>query len=558
MAAGIAPFNPGTSVVPSTQVEISVSCRNLRDRDLFSKSDPVCILYTKNFKSETFYEFGRTETIKDTLNPDFIKKFVMSYYFEECQHLKFELYDVDSANGSLDQQDFLGYLECTLGEIVGCGSKLEKKLLRDAERSKLACIRGSAIDNGKIILRAEEVNICKDKLTLQFQATNLDKKDFFGKSDPFLIFYRANEDRSFTAVHKTEVIKNTLNPTWQPFNVMASVLCNGDYDRVIKVECYDWDRDGGHDFIGEFTTNLQTLLKGAGPENRYEAINPKKKAKKKNYKNSGEVRLMFCKVETIYSFLDYIKSGRTQLNFTVAIDFTASNGNPSNSTSLHYYNPYQMNQYAAAIQAVGEIIQDYDSDKLFPTLGFGARLPDGSVSHEFALNCNPNNPYCAGIQGILQAYYDSLQRVQLYGPTNFSPVINHVAKFASNVQDGSHYFILLIITDGVITDMNQTIKSIIQASYLPMSIIIVGVGSADFEAMNILDSDDGLLHSGQLAAQRDIVQFVPFRDFLGGQYGSRMHVSQAYLAKEVLAEIPEQFLSYMKLHGILPASPTEA
>uniref|UniRef100_A0A0L8G8H8 Copine C-terminal domain-containing protein n=2 Tax=Octopus bimaculoides TaxID=37653 RepID=A0A0L8G8H8_OCTBM len=217
-----------------------------------------------------------------------------------------------------------------------------------------------------------------------------------------------------------------------------------------------------------------------------------------------------------------------------------------------------MNQYAAAIQAVGEIIQDYDSDKLFPTLGFGARLPDGSVSHEFALNCNPNNPYCAGIQGILRAYYDSLQRVQLYGPTNFSPVINHVAKFASNVQDGSHYFILLIITDGVITDMNQTIKSIIQASYLPMSIIIVGVGSADFEAMNILDSDDGLLHSGQLVAQRDIVQFVPFRDFLGGQYGSRMHVSQAYLAKEVLAEIPEQFLSYMKLHGILPASPTEA
>lgn len=30
--------------------------RNLRDRDVFSKSDPVCILFTKNFKSETFYE----------------------------------------------------------------------------------------------------------------------------------------------------------------------------------------------------------------------------------------------------------------------------------------------------------------------------------------------------------------------------------------------------------------------------------------------------------------------------------------------------------------------
>lgn len=44
----------------------------------------------------------------------------------------------------------------------------------------------------------------------------------------------------------------------------------------------------------------------------------------------------------------------------MAIDFTASNGNPSHSTSLHYINPYQPNQYARALQAIGEIIQDYD------------------------------------------------------------------------------------------------------------------------------------------------------------------------------------------------------
>ena len=47
-------------------------------------------------------------------------------------------------------------------------------------------------------------------------------------------------------------------------------------------------------------------------------------------------------------------------------------------------------------------------------------------------------------------------------------------------------------------------------------------------------------------------QFVPFREFIGGQYSNNMQVSQAYLAKEVLAEIPEQFLSYMKSHGIEP------
>ncbi|KAM7056181.1 copine-8 isoform 3-T4 [Acridotheres tristis] len=243
---------------------------------------------------------------------------------------------------------------------------------------------------------------------------------------------------------------------------------------------------------------------------------------------------------------------RTQINFTVAIDFTASNGNPSQPTSLHYMNPYQLNAYGMALRAVGEIIQDYDSDKMFPALGFGARLPpDGRVSHEFALNGNPQNPYCHGIDGVMEAYYRSLKCVQLYGPTNFAPVINHVARYAASVKDGSQYFVLLIITDGVISDMAQTKESIVNASKLPMSIIIVGVGPAEFDAMEELDGDVVRISSRGRFAERDIVQFVPFRDYIDR---SGNHVlSMARLAKDVLAEIPEQFLSYMRVRGIKPS-----
>lgn len=57
---------------------------------------------------------------------------------------------------------------------------------------------------------------------------------------------------------------------------------------------------------------------------------------------------------------------------------------------------------------------------------------------------------------------------------------------------------LLIITDGVITDMADTERAIVQASVLPMSIIIVGVGAADFSAMDTLDADDRpLAYRGQ-------------------------------------------------------------
>ncbi|OXB81034.1 UNVERIFIED_CONTAM: hypothetical protein H355_004954 [Colinus virginianus] len=414
--ASVGDFNVLSSSIPATKVELSVSCRNLLDRDTFSKSDPICVLYTQAIGNKEWREFGRTEVIDNTLNPDFVRKFIMDYFFEERENLRFDFYDVDSKSPNLSKhsevqflsslvdtfQDFLGQMFCTLGEIVGSqGSRLEKPI---------AGIPGKKC--GTVIVTAEELGCCRDSVLMQFCANKLDKKDFFGKSDPFLVFHRSNED-----------------------------------GRTIKVEVYDWDRDGSHDFIGEFTTSYRELSRGQSQFNVY------------------EVTLLSFLIETEVSFLDYIKGG-TQINFTVAIDFTASNGNPSQPTSLHYMNPYQLNAYGMALKAVGEIIQDYDSDKMFPALGFGARLPpDGRVSHEFALNGNPQNPYCHGIDGVMEAYYRSLKSVQLYGPTNFAPVINHVARYAASVKDGSQYFVLLIITDGVISDMAQTKESIVNVSF---------------------------------------------------------------------------------------------
>ncbi|XP_052284363.1 copine-8-like isoform X2 [Dreissena polymorpha] len=538
-------FVPGTGFNPQCLVELSTCCRNLIDADVFSKSDPMVVLFVFDDRSRTWREFGRTEVIWNNLNPDFVKKFVMQYYFEQSQKLKFEVYDVDSTSADLSKHDFLGRIECSLGEIVSSGTHLKRRLT------------GPNINKGDIIVGAEELSSCKEQVVMQFRAHKLDKKDFFGKSDPFLTFYRANEDNTFTVVHRTEVIKKTLNPTWKPMTLSVRSLCNGDYDRTMKIECYDWDADGGHDFIGDFTTSLRELSRGPGSSNLYECINLKKKKKKgAKYQNSGTVELMSFKIEKIYTFLDYVRGG-TQLNCTIAIDFTASNGDPKTPSSLHFISPYHPSPYCNALRAVGNIIKDYDSDQMFPALGFGARLPpNGIVSHEFALNGNPQNPYCQGIEGVVEAYTKAITSVQLYGPTNFAPCINHVARFATAKQNGDEYFIMLIITDGIITDMEQTREAIVQAASLPMSIIIIGVGDADFTAMEELDGDDVRLSSRGRYAERDIVQFVPYKEFMGRQ-GDNPAMVQARLAQEVLEEIPEQFLSYMRARGVKPKPPLQ-
>jgi hypothetical protein len=70
-----------------------------------------------------------------------------------------------------------------------------------------------------------------------------------------------------------------------------------------------------------------------------------------------------------------------------------------------------------------------------------------------------------------------------------------------------------------------------------LSIIIIGVGSADFEKMDDLDCDDHLLMGTYGQAKRDIVQFVPFKDFKS---------DPAKLAAEVLHELPDQVTSYFR------------
>ena len=69
------------------------------------------------------------------------------------------------------------------------------------------------------------------------------------------------------------------------------------------------------------------------------------------------------------------------LSFTIAIDYTGSNGEPRLPGSLHYTGGTTPNQYEQSIQMVGQVIEPYDSDGLFPVYGFGGSLNKRGTSH---------------------------------------------------------------------------------------------------------------------------------------------------------------------------------
>lgn len=134
-----------------------------------------------------------------------------------------------------------------------------------------------------------------------------------------------------------------------------------------------------------------------------------------------------------------------------------------------------------------------------------------AVNHCFPLNGNPGNPEIFGVQNIVETYCQTLPKIGLGGPTLFAPLLQQFLDYVQNIGNAPVYNILLLLTDGIINDMPQTISLLVKLSALPCSIIIVGVGNADFSQMDTLDGDGGLLRdSAGNAVLRDLVQFVSF------------------------------------------------
>lgn len=529
-----------------TQLELSLSATKLLDRDILSKSDPMAVGYVKK-RDGALEEFGRTEVIMNSLSPVWIEKFSIAYHFEIVQPLVFHVYDVDTnyhnlpvKNLNLNEQEFLGEANCVLSEIV---TKHGKSLVLKLQRRDG---HGVTVDRGSLSIHAEETISSRQAFEMTFRCTQLKNMDRFSKSDPFLRISKIVEGGSVIPICKTEVVMNNLNPTWKQICLTTQQL--GSKDNPLVIECLDFEDSGKHELIGKLQKSVADLEKLFQDRVGTNFLKPSSGRHEHMKLLKGQLFVdTFCE-KTVYSFLDYISCG-FELNFMVAVDFTASNRNPRLPDSLHYIDPLgRLNAYQQAIMEVGEVIQFYDSDKCFPAWGFGGRTIEGVVSHCFNLNGSPSESEVYGIDGIMSAYANALHNVTLAGPTLFGQVINKAAQISSQSVSFNQkkYNVLLIITDGVLTDLEETKNALVRASDLPLSLLIVGVGSADFKEMEILDADGKRLESstGRIAT-RDIVQFVPMREVHGGQIS---------IIQALLQELPGQFLTYMRARNIMPDS----
>eukprot|EP00904_Undaria_pinnatifida_P009983 jgi/Undpi1/6114/HiC_scaffold_20.g08599.m1 len=522
----------------TARVQLSLSCKGLANLDVGSKSDPFVVVSMKTSGAASWSEIGRTEVVANNLDPKFVTLIPAIFRFEEVQMLRFEVFDVagsfntsDASKLSVKDQSRQGTSECALATIMGAHGQTTTQAL-DSPHLPL--------QRATITIRAEEAENSSDLVVFELGASGCGSRH---KSVFFRISRTAEAGPSIPCFKSavSHAVGGTLR--WRESQVGLPILSNGDPFRPLVVELFAYKKSGSHVPLGSCNFSVDTMLGKAGSGSTFSLVG-----------GTGEVVVHRCNLVPQPSFFDFLAGGM-EMQFAVAIDYTASNGDPNLPDSLHFHDPTgrSLNEYSAAISSVGSILEHYDTDCNFPVLGFGGRPhPGGPAVHCFSVNRNEDNPEVHGISTVLNVYRESLTWVQLSGPTLFAPVINQAAAVAASQQslDPAHqtYHVLMIVTDGVINDMGNTMNALVAAADLPFSVIIVGVGNADFTLMEELDGDDVRIKNNDgKQASRDIVQFVPMREFKTKGFHA--------LAREVLAEVPQQVVEYMANNRIVPCKP---
>ncbi|XP_023728679.1 E3 ubiquitin-protein ligase RGLG2 [Lactuca sativa] len=242
------------------------------------------------------------------------------------------------------------------------------------------------------------------------------------------------------------------------------------------------------------------------------------------------------------------RAGLESSNLILGIDFTKSNewtGSRSfHRKSLHHIGD-GMNPYEQAITIIGKTLAAFDEDNLIPCYGFG----DASTHDQDVFSFYPEERCCNGFEEVLSRYREILPHLKLAGPTSFAPVIE---KAMTTVEEsGGQYHVLVIIADGQVTrsvdtergrlspQEQKTVDAIVEASKLPLSIVLVGVGDGPWDTMR--EFDDNIP-----ARSFDNFQFVNFTEIMTKNVAPIRKETEFALA--ALMEIPTQYKATIELN----------
>ena len=501
----------------------------------WSSAYQLVISYNKT-QVETDFTKRSDWKFKQTLKCEFI--------FERRQIVLVEVYDLEN--------NLLGEVHFEIGQLVG---SLSNSILIDFMGGELGAGEDESPDSINLLPKIKvyyELILPEPQNSPDSQTDPKQQQmDYNTKFMKFLhgnlkinlvacIDFTASNLYNTTQKSLHEIDSKVLNEYQSSIASISSILLNYDFDRLIPVNGF-----GAIPLRSEFD-HLPS----------YEKNDKRKSAKKKtvNYMNPYTTDIENEKVKFDRRRRDPIMSP-SSINIQLERLKEMEEKRDSGRRNSKYFNSDTKNgNFFLDVPNEGYEQEPKKGDKKGNKDKDKAERFIPRVSHFFPLTGDWSNCAGQGIEGVFEIYMNSVlkPRFRMSGPTLFSPMLKQVNLFTKNnfERDRFSYTVMLILTDGVIHDMEETIERIIQGSALPLSIIIVGLGDEDFHYMKILDSDQfALKNEDGEESLRDIVQFIDYGEFDGETKNFE------HLAEEVLKEIPSQVCSFYDMSKIQPRAP---
>ena len=461
---------------------------------IINPSNAIYLIQAKLYDNQVL-DYNSEVKTSNVINKLIFEKFLLcEFFFERQQNLII----------TLKKNNYQININTTLGSIIGINHCTFKHKINE---------------NEYLMIKAENVAQIDESLKIDFSLKEKNSSKNFFVENKYLFIITNNSQK----LYQSEYIHN--NGAFNPINIPIALL-----KPYYTINFYN----SRNQLIATINETLTDKYLQKNKPSKLIPIN--------NYLFLYDNSTITKKA----TFIDYINAG-VKIALSIGIDFTGSNGHPLDDGTLHSIKDGKPNDYEKAIISCGNIVAPYDYDQLFQVYGFGAIIKS-SISDKasmcFAINLK-DNPDIYTIDNVIKTYHDIIKKDKLTfaGPTEFTPIIKKVISrmITKNILE---YHILMILTDGVIDDLQDTIDILVEASSLPLSVIIIGIGNEDFSKMEVLDGDEVPLksRSGKIRT-RDIVQFVPF---------SKFQNDAKKLSMEVLAEIPRQMIEYFQFKNLSP------
>ena len=436
---------------------------------------------------------------------EFSSYLTCDYYFEELQKIQILIYLTLNSQKNYEKVSF--QRNTKLSSIVCEKGGIYKRKIAEDEKS-------SANFKEILVLTVEKFNPEQLFVNFSFKCKKDKNIKYSEKANKTRFLIKNNE----TNIYLSEITndKGTFNDILIPNELLTPIF---------SILFFNIDRI----LTNVISLNVKRFIENSRKKKNNEFL----QVPVLNKKNDIITIINNSKLATKYSLFEFIKAG-IRLNTIIAIDLSTKKLGP---------------QFIKVIESFGTIISLYSciNSKIpvFKVYGFGAKIKNNDITDNEYFNLNlEKNPDISELKAVIKKYKEfyknNVKNIDYNNDNNLSPLINHVADEITIKYEPLEYNILFILTSNKSKDIKQNIDSLISGSYIPLSVVIIGVGEEKkFEEMKVINNLPQSSSKG-MDKLRNNGQFI------------YVDQNETITSKKYLRELAKQIVEYYNLNNSSP------